>query len=991
MIHTIRTVAVGDQESKIDSPIILYRGDREIEVEFTINGSKFTFTNGGNVIKSTNATHGQLVINTPTGENMFSEVTECHDGKVVFIITKEMTDELIEVGFYSFQIRLFDESQVSRVTIPPVLKGIDIRNPIAAEDETNVVDIGLVDYAVVVKDEFEDLSTFLPDGNYNKTEWESKDVISGAKLNKIEDALYNINSNMEATDLALSNKVENINKNVYREIDKLGNELESEVEELERNLNKSIGEFKIDVDNSLDAVNENISDVNDKLGDKMDRNAILTMANMGQDVKEAMTGGSVAVVGNHAVGAQNLLPNQVTHDKLANNVLKFKDSNLVTEVFNNGFVNWNNGVIQSSDVYSYSNYISVKGYGKLYGRCNYHYAFYDSGLKFIQGHQGYPNAVEPIEIDVPENAEFIRISIQTKIVHEFVLGVSLDFVSYQGVINTLVIPSVTPNGEKIILDDGMVTTNALADKSVGAEKTSDDIMKCSRTPNRFIVEYENMFVNWNGTNLASSEEYDTSAYIPIKEGDIIYQTTNAHYAIYDAIYKRIDGHRDTEYSNPITAPSGSAYIRVSPKRTFKDTYMITINEEPSEYIEAGYIMSKRDDMTIMLPREKMVDTVHLHDRCITKDKLDYGIATCTPTPNRFIVEYENMFVNWDRDNLASSELYVTSVYIPIKEGDIIYQTTNAHYAIYDAIYKRIDGHRDTEYSNPITAPSGSAYIRVSPKRTFKDTYMITINEEPSEYIEAGWVLDDIAGAPILLASSNSNNVDKIANSRLYGKKVSWYGTSITQGYGWCQLVNSTFHFSATNNGVGGTAICEESEYSSMCTKNRMLGQYSSVTDPNTGEVTLSGTPIPSDVEIIFVEGGTNDWARCWPIGDKEFSENPDNQTFAGACHLMFKNMTELFPNAEIIIVGSPFGKLADRDRFTNKYGILNNENLQSIEYGDVLLEIAGKWGIKGFNMGRVMQIHDNNVATLIPDGLHLNTDEAKQRAADSIIAYLLTL
>ena len=213
MIHTIRTVAVGDKESKIDSPIILYRGDREVEVEFTINGSKFTFTNGGNVIKSTNATHGQLVINTPTGENMFSEVTECHDGKVVFVITKEMIDELIEVGFYSFQIRLFDEYQVSRVTIPPVLKGIDIRNPIAAEDETNVVDIALVDYSVIVKDQFEDLSTFLPDGNYNKTEWESKDVISGAKLNKIEDALYNINSNMEASDLALFNKVEHVIKN----------------------------------------------------------------------------------------------------------------------------------------------------------------------------------------------------------------------------------------------------------------------------------------------------------------------------------------------------------------------------------------------------------------------------------------------------------------------------------------------------------------------------------------------------------------------------------------------------------------------------------------------------------------------------------------------------------------------------------------------------------------------------------------------------------
>lgn len=251
MIHTIRAVAVGDQESKIDSPIILYRGDREVEVEFTINGSKFTFTNGGNVIKSTNATHGQLVINTPTGENMFSEVTECHDGKVVFVITKEMIDELIEVGFYSFQIRLFDESQVSRVTIPPVLKGIDIRNPIAAEDETNVVDIGLVDYAVVVKDEFEDLSTFLPDGNYNKTEWETKDVISGAKLNKIEDALYNINSNIEATDLALLNRIEFNNRNIISQFQTLSSDVTEDIEEIKRDLNNDVARFKNDIENEM--------------------------------------------------------------------------------------------------------------------------------------------------------------------------------------------------------------------------------------------------------------------------------------------------------------------------------------------------------------------------------------------------------------------------------------------------------------------------------------------------------------------------------------------------------------------------------------------------------------------------------------------------------------------------------------------------------------------------------------------------------------------
>ncbi len=254
MIHTSRTVAVGTQESSINTPIILYRGDREVEVEFSLQGSKFMFSNGGDVIKSTNATHGQLVINTPTGENMFSEVTECHDGKVVFVITKEMIDELIEVGFYSFQIRLFDESQVSRVTIPPVIKGIDIRNPIAAEDETNVVDIGLVDYAVVVKDEFEDLSTFLPDNNYNKTEWDTKDVISAAKLNKIEDALYTINGNMEATDLALFNRVENMNRDIKSNIETLKVDTKSSIETLKVDTKYSIETLKVDTESSIEAL-----------------------------------------------------------------------------------------------------------------------------------------------------------------------------------------------------------------------------------------------------------------------------------------------------------------------------------------------------------------------------------------------------------------------------------------------------------------------------------------------------------------------------------------------------------------------------------------------------------------------------------------------------------------------------------------------------------------------------------------------------------------
>lgn len=268
MIHTSRTVTVGKTESIINEPIVLYRGDREVEVEFAIVGSKFTFTNGGNVIRSTNATHGQLVVDTPTGENMFSEVTGCHEGKVVFTITKEMIDELAEVGLYSFQIRLFDESQVSRVTIPPVYQGIEIRHPMAAEDETDLVDIGLVDYSVVRKNDYENVATFLPNGDYNKTNWEEHDVISRDRLNKVEDALYEINKSTEGLYPTFQNQYDEFSTKVNKDVRVYKEEMEDEVEQFERDMTQAFGEFKVnykdEVHDRLDVVEGELARIEKK-------------------------------------------------------------------------------------------------------------------------------------------------------------------------------------------------------------------------------------------------------------------------------------------------------------------------------------------------------------------------------------------------------------------------------------------------------------------------------------------------------------------------------------------------------------------------------------------------------------------------------------------------------------------------------------------------------------------------------------------------------
>ncbi|MDK0900150.1 GDSL-type esterase/lipase family protein [Clostridium perfringens] len=53
-----------------------------------------------------------------------------------------------------------------------------------------------------------------------------------------------------------------------------------------------------------------------KLNEKMNKDDVLSMANMGQDVKEAMTGGSVAVVGENCISPINIIDKGVTYSKL---------------------------------------------------------------------------------------------------------------------------------------------------------------------------------------------------------------------------------------------------------------------------------------------------------------------------------------------------------------------------------------------------------------------------------------------------------------------------------------------------------------------------------------------------------------------------------------------------------------------------------------------------------------------------------------------------
>ena len=134
MIYVDRTITVQQGSSRIDEPVILYRGDYEVSVRFTIVNQSVKFGSEFNMIDYENTPNAQLIILSPTKEAIFSDILRCEEGVATFTIPQELVDELQEVGKYSFQIRLYDYDQTSRITIPQVKNGIIVREPITTEN-----------------------------------------------------------------------------------------------------------------------------------------------------------------------------------------------------------------------------------------------------------------------------------------------------------------------------------------------------------------------------------------------------------------------------------------------------------------------------------------------------------------------------------------------------------------------------------------------------------------------------------------------------------------------------------------------------------------------------------------------------------------------------------------------------------------------------------------------------------------------------------------
>lgn len=122
MIYTERIITASHNTSKINSPIILYRGDKNIALRLKIVNNIFQ-----------HAIYAQLILKNQN-KIITMDIAKLQNDVLEINLPTEFMDDVAEVGMYTIQIRLFNEDQTSVATLPEIIQALEIREPIAIEE-----------------------------------------------------------------------------------------------------------------------------------------------------------------------------------------------------------------------------------------------------------------------------------------------------------------------------------------------------------------------------------------------------------------------------------------------------------------------------------------------------------------------------------------------------------------------------------------------------------------------------------------------------------------------------------------------------------------------------------------------------------------------------------------------------------------------------------------------------------------------------------------
>lgn len=204
-------LVVNGKTAKFDEQIYIFRGDRDIQLNITIVETKMKFNRNdtaGNVLAPLpKDCYARVGIRKPKGEQVVRDRVPIEDDVVKFVIDSTICDELDEVGMHKIQIQIYalDDDSSPRWTLPSAAELEVLKPDVDFDGIAAVAGEAKAGISLLSVEGDSSIVTFNEDGSYNQTIWKNGDVITVAKLNKIEEGIEGVNQKVADLFQSVSN------------------------------------------------------------------------------------------------------------------------------------------------------------------------------------------------------------------------------------------------------------------------------------------------------------------------------------------------------------------------------------------------------------------------------------------------------------------------------------------------------------------------------------------------------------------------------------------------------------------------------------------------------------------------------------------------------------------------------------------------------------------------------------------------------------------
>nr|DAU18197.1 MAG TPA: hypothetical protein [Caudoviricetes sp.] len=195
-------IKIKSGKATLDRDIFLSKKDKDIVLYFTVDGFPYKFSNGEGI---EGASYSQITLEKPNKTRVVLPKTAVDINEIILKVTEDIVDEVVEIGDYNFQIKLFGKDN-SEIHLPIIYNQFHV-NPIIdySEDTSSGINQGGIGNShITIGDSIE---IFDANKRYNKTTWHDKDTITAQKMNKIEDALYYSLDNLVVNKLPVNGEI----------------------------------------------------------------------------------------------------------------------------------------------------------------------------------------------------------------------------------------------------------------------------------------------------------------------------------------------------------------------------------------------------------------------------------------------------------------------------------------------------------------------------------------------------------------------------------------------------------------------------------------------------------------------------------------------------------------------------------------------------------------------------------------------------------------